>query len=81
MGVAGLALVGLVLDLSLVQTGVLGDGVRPRLCVYSSQAVLVNSRSLENIGFWSYGIYLWHFPINAYLTDEMLDAPPWSRSA
>ena len=76
MGVGGLALVGLVLDLSLIQTG-LWATVFAGLCVYSSQAVLVNSRWLENIGFWSYGIYLWHFPINAYLTNEMLDTPPW----
>ncbi|MCR8526351.1 hypothetical protein WB334_25630, partial [Escherichia coli] len=72
----GLALVGLVLHLSLIQTG-LWATLFAGLCVYSSQAVLVNSKWLERIGFWSYGIYLWHFPISAYLTNEMLDTPPW----
>ena len=75
LGVIGLLVVGVVLQLSPVTTGVLAT-VFALLCVASSRAVLVESRWLERLGMWSYGIYLWHFPINAYLTRERLGTSP-----
>ena len=46
------------------------------MCVLSSSAVVVDSRWLEKLGLWSYGLYLWHFPISAYLTNETPDVAP-----
>jgi peptidoglycan/LPS O-acetylase OafA/YrhL len=71
VGVVGLVVVGGVLSLSVTVTGVLATACAAA-CVLSSRAVLVESRWLERLGLWSYGIYLWHFPINAYLTNERL---------
>jgi peptidoglycan/LPS O-acetylase OafA/YrhL len=74
LGAAGLVLAA-VLELPVVWTGVLATGCAA-LCVLSSRAVLFESRWLERVGVWSYGIYLWHFPINAYLTNERLGTSP-----
>ncbi|MEZ5203602.1 MAG: acyltransferase family protein [Acidimicrobiales bacterium] len=75
-GVVGLAVLGLVLELSVMWTGILAT-VFAGMCVASSQAVLVDNRWIERVGIWSYGIYLWHFPINEYLANERLHSSPW----
>jgi peptidoglycan/LPS O-acetylase OafA/YrhL len=62
-------------EMSLRWTGIAAT-VAAALCVASSRAVLVQSRALERIGIWSYGIYLWHFSISEYLVNERLDTPP-----
>ena len=77
LGVAGLVVVGGFLELSTTTSGLLATGFA-MVCVLSSQAVLVDSRWLERLGLWSYGMYLWHFPISAYLTNEVRDVPPWT---
>jgi peptidoglycan/LPS O-acetylase OafA/YrhL len=76
-GVAGLIVVGGLLDLDTTWAG-LWATLFAGLCVLSSRAILTDSRWLERLGIWSYGIYLWHFPINEYLANERLDTPPWA---
>ncbi|MCU1371029.1 MAG: hypothetical protein JWO77_2223 [Ilumatobacteraceae bacterium] len=77
VGVAGLIVVGGFLDLSTSTSGLLATACAG-LCVLSSQATLVDSRMLERLGLWSYGVYLWHFPISAYLVNETPDVAPWA---
>ncbi|HWJ62911.1 MAG TPA: acyltransferase family protein [Acidimicrobiales bacterium] len=76
LGVVGLIVVGGFLDLSTTTSGLIAT-VCAGLCVLSSKAVLVDSKWLERLGLWSYGMYLWHFPISAYLTNETKDTSPW----
>jgi len=77
LGVVGLIVVGGFLDLSTTSSGLIATACAG-LCVLSSQAVLVNGRWLERLGLWSYGMYLWHFPISAYLVNETPDVAPWA---
>lgn len=74
VGVGGLLIVGGVLTLPVVTSGLLATGFAV-LCMLSSQSVLLDNPWVERLGLWSYGIYLWHFPINEYLLNERLGTP------
>jgi len=74
IGVIGLITAGGFLDLSTTKSGLIAT-VCAALCVLSSRAVLVDSKVLERLGLWSYGMYLWHFPISVYLTEERHTSP------
>ena len=73
-GVVGLIVAGGFLDLSTTTSGLIATACAV-LCVLSSKAVLVDSKVLEKLGLWSYGMYLWHFPISVYLTEERSTSP------
>ena len=75
VGVVGLIIAGGFLDLSTTKSGLIATACAA-LCVLSSKAVLVDSKVLEKLGLWSYGMYLWHFPISVYLTEER-NTSPW----
>lgn len=74
-GVIGLIIAGGFLDLSTTKSGLIATACA-MACVLSSKAVLVDSAVLEKLGLWSYGMYLWHFPISVYLTEER-NTSPW----
>lgn len=78
--VAGATVVGLTIASSLGGASVLGLGITAAalsaVLIVGAEHVELHSPLLTRIGLWSYGIYLWHFPVNEYLIHQHPDRSP-----
>ncbi|NOX31956.1 MAG: acyltransferase, partial [Actinobacteria bacterium] len=75
--IGGLVIASTIAGQSLFTLGLAAAGLTFALIV-GAEMVDLRVATLTWIGLRSYGIYLWHFPINEYLTQEYRDFGPWT---